>query len=224
MLMVVNDRLIGKAWVFRSQWITAAVILGVGSLLAIQAAEVRRWRRCMVWASLAVGLAVAGWWLVPGPDGNSQMRLHQLANQQLSKLVAALPPGKFDQFRAEMHQRDRLVTVLPRVGRSIRAEERRWLTESLTGAISTAEPLLASDPARFLMDLNAALRDLPGPEKYMSDASPGQGGFRDAWRRAKILRLDAAKALVPPRSPRPTIGQPPRSLHRSATRWRGSLP
>src|SRR5262249_7569694 len=150
---------------------------------------------CKVCSVLAVGLAVVGWWLVPNGNGDNLARLHYLAHHHRSKL-RLLPLGNMDGFRSEMNRRDELVNLLPLIGRSLRAEEERWLTESLSAATSKAKPLRHTVPSRVLMVLKEALNDLPSPWKYMSIASPHQSGFRDAWQQAKQLRLDAAKNLV----------------------------
>jgi hypothetical protein len=187
-----NHRLYGNPYVFTRQLIVSGVALAVGLLLAVQAASVGRRRRCLDCALLAVGYAIAGWWLVPNADGHNLVLLHLRARRLLSEL-RSLPPGEAVRFRSEMKRRDQIVDMLPRLGRAIRAEERRWLTESLSGAIGEANSLIDSDPVRVLLVLKEALHDLPGPEEYVPDTSRGQGGFKDKWQRAKKLRLNAAK-------------------------------
>jgi hypothetical protein len=198
LVMRVNYLLYGNAYVFIRQLITGVMALGIGSCLAVQAASVGRWRRCKVCGVLAAGLAVAGWWLVPNSGGHNLARLHYLTYHHQSEL-RSLPLGNVDRFRSGMTRRDQLVDLLPRIGRAIRAEEERWLTESLSRANCEAECLLALNPGSSLVVSKEALHDLPGPEKYLSDASPDQGGLRDEWQRAKQLRLKAAKIVILPR-------------------------
>jgi hypothetical protein len=195
LLVGLNHRLYGNSYVFTRHFVFAGVGLGVGLLLAVQAASVGRWRRCIDCALLAVGCAIASWWLVPNADGDNLVLLHLRARRLLSEL-SHLPPGAIVGFRAEMNRRDQIVALLPRIGRSIRAEEERWLIASLSAANDEAQRMRDSDPSRVLLVLKTALQDLPGPEKYVSDTSPGQGRFRDEWQRAKRLRLNAAKIEV----------------------------
>ncbi|WP_435011946.1 hypothetical protein P12x_006182 (plasmid) [Tundrisphaera lichenicola] len=195
LLLGVNHRLYGNLYVFNRQWIACGVALGVGSLLVVQAYSEGRRRRCLACGVLAVGLAVAGWWLVPNANGDSLARLHLRTLRLLSEL-RSLPLGETNQFRSATESRDRVVDQLPRFGRSIRAEEGRWLKESLSGAVTKTEALLPSDPSGALTVLKRALKDLPGPEKYEPEAPPDQDRFREVWRRAKRLRLKAAKAAA----------------------------
>lgn len=198
LLMRLNYLLYGNAYVFTRQLITCVLALGIGSLLAVQAASVGRWRRCKVCGVLAAGLAGAGWWLVPNSDGDNVARLHWLAYHHLSEF-RSLPLGEIDRFRSGATRRDQLVDLLPRIGRAIRAEEGRWLTESLSGVNTEASSLLALHPGRALQVLIETLQDLPGPEKYELGTPQDQRGFRNAWQRAKRLRLEAVKIMTLPR-------------------------
>jgi hypothetical protein len=198
LLMGVNYRLYGSPYASTKQVAIGVLALAIGAVLAVRAAWARRWQRCAFRGVMSVGLAAVGWWLVPIHNGANLARLHYLALAYQLEL-RNLPLGEFTHFRRNMTSRDDLVGLLPRMGRSIRVDEVRWLNDSLCSTISEAEAKRASDPSSALAVMQEALLYLPGPGKYQSDAAADAADFVETWRRAKTLRLETSKAATLPK-------------------------